>query len=293
MRMTRRLAITIAVLCGLLAALLTYVYLSSLQRQPEKPVVLPVQVIVPVETINKDALLTTQMVETRIVPQGQAPADAVRDLNTIQGNIALEELPAGQPIIRKQISEHNGPLGLAYVVPPGMRAVTVALDPIIGVAGFLKPGDRVDVVVTFKIADKVITRTVLQNVQLLALGETTILSRERGVGEEEGAEPKAETQPNATLSVTPKDAQRLIISDGQGTIRLALRRRGETEYQALQPTDLFSITGIEFKREEVEKEQPPSELAQPVPTEGLLAPAGPPKPTVEVIRGGQREIVTP
>ena len=293
MRMTRRLAITIAVLCGLLAALLTYIYLSGLQRQPEKSAVPMVQVIVPVDTINKDALLTTQMVETRIVPQDQAPADAVRDMNKIRGNIALEELPAGQPIIRKQIGEHNGLLGLAYVVPSGMRAVTVALDPIIGVAGFLKPGDRVDVVVPFKIADEVITRPVLQNVQLLALGETTIVSRERAAGEEEEAEPKAETQPNATLAVTPKDTQRLIISDTQGNIRLVLRRRGETEYQALQPTDLYSITGIEFKREEVEEEHPPSELAQPVPTEGIVTPAGPPKPTVEVIRGSQREIVTP
>ena len=93
--------------------------------------------------------------------------------------------------------------------------------------------------------------------------------------------------------MTPEDAQRLIISDAHGTIRLALRRRGETEYRALEPTDLVSITGVEFRTEEVEKEQPPPELAQPAVTEGPAGPVGPPKPTVEVIRGSQREIVTP
>ncbi len=294
MKMTRRMALVIALVCGLLAAVLTYIYLNSLkQKEAEQPLTREVSVVTPIETIEAGTVIKAAMLRTKKMPEQEAPREAVGEIRQVAGDVAAEELTAGQPILASQLASRKGGVDLSFVVPSGMRAVTVALDPIIGVAGFLKPGDHVDVVVTFKIADEVITRTVLQNVQLLALGETTIVSKERGTGEEEAAEPKAKTQPNATLAVTPADAQKLIISDAQGTIRLVLRRRGEIEYRALEPTDLFSITGVKFEREEVEEEHPPSELAGPVPPEGIVTPAGPPKPTVEVIRGSQRETVTP
>ena len=194
MVMTRQRALVIALVCGLLAAALTYIYLSGLkEEQPEQVVDGQVSVVIPIQTIEAGTVIKAAMLETKNVPADEAPPDAARQIGQVENDVAAENLTAGQPILARQLASRKGRLDLSYMVPAGMRAVTVALDPIIGVAGFLKPGDCVDVVVTFKLSDglKGITRTVLQNVQLLALGETTIVSEERTPEGEEAAEPKA------------------------------------------------------------------------------------------------------
>lgn len=299
MRMTRRLAVTIAVACGLLAAVLTWAYLRGLQKSQAPPVTLQVQVVTPLATIQAGTVIKAEMLRVQEIPEDQKPPGAVQQVQRIVGDVAAEDLPAAEPIKLTQMASQRGGVELSFVVPPRMRAVTVALDPIIGVAGFLQPGDHVDVLATFQLNDTIITRTVLQNVELLALGEQTIVSKERAAEKEGEEEPKAQTQPNATLAVTPQDAQKLIISDTTGTIRLALRRKGETEYRPVKPTHIVSVIGVEYSRKEGEEEQPmPPERAEASLTEEEVTRATieverPPALTVEVIRGTEREIVAP
>lgn len=303
MKMTRRLAITIAVVCGLLAALLTYVYLSGLQRAQRPPVTPQVSVVTPIETIEAGTVIKSEMVHVQEMPEDRKPPGTVQQVEQIVDDVAAEDLPAGEPIRWTQMASMRRTVDLSIQVPPGMRAVTVALDSIVGVAGFLQPEDRVDVIATFDVGDGMtVTRTVLQNVTLLATGETTIVSKERAAGKEGEEESKVETYPNATLAVTPQQAQRLIISDAKGTLRLALRRKGDVEYRSLKPTDIVSVVGVEYIKKEVEEEPaPPAGEQPPMPSAGLVStgvaiPAGigqPPRPTVEVIRGTEREIVAP
>ena len=295
MRMTRRLAIVIAVVCGLLAALLTYYYLSKLQQQATPiEAAKNVELVTPLRDITAGTIIRSEMLGTMERPADEVPAGAVRSVSQIVGQAGLVDLPAGQPITSAQV---QSPTQLSYRVPEGMRAVTVAIDPVVGVAGFLEPGDRVDVIATFEIGEVTVTRTVLQNVELLALGTTATAAppkRPPAEGEEAEVEAAEREQPNATLAVDPKQAQTLILSDARGKLRLALRPKFEEQHIALAATDTAEVIGEEFEEALAAQERPngpaPEAAPQPAPVGATLT-KEPRGPAVEVIRGTERETV--
>jgi len=176
-----------------------------------------------------------------------------------------------------------------------MRAVTVAIDPVVGVAGFLEPGDRVDVIATFEIGEVTVTRTVLQNIKLLAIGTTATAAKPKrppAEGEEAQVEAAEEReQPNATLAVDPEQAQTLILSDARGKLRLALRRKFEEQYIALEPTDTAEVIGEEFEEALAALERPNGPAPEAAPRPGATLIREPRGPAVEVIRGTERETV--
>jgi len=251
LQITRRAIMLAAACAGLLAALLVLQFLRTeraraaariVQAQPGMAVVVPVA-DVPARTILDAGSLR---VETR--PSLSLPGNCCTEVGEVVDKVSLVALPKEQPIQREQIAVKSAALGLSYVVPTGMRAVTVALDPIIGVAGFLKPGDRVDVLATFTLSgtpggagDRSVTQTVLQDVELLALGAqvraTEVSRREKDAvtSEKETARPAEppREQPNATLAVTPQDAQKLILAENKGKLRLTLRGVDDRAKEAL------------------------------------------------------------
>ncbi len=288
MRLTRRLAIVVAIVCGALAALLTYLYLSSLQ-QPTQPTETAkmVAVITPVEDIEAGTLIQGDMLTDVEVSAEQAPSDAANSRSQLSGKLARVDLPAGEPILTGQVRATEGLL--SYRVPKGMRAVTVAIDPIVGVAGFPQPGDRVDVIATFNLEKLVVARTVLQNIQLLAIGQVTVTEAEKDQAEEgEGEIKPAPERTTATLAVTPEQAQTLVLSDERGQLRLALRPRRNEHYVAIAPTDSSTLIGEMFEELALAKAKPPPEPTGAPPAGLAREPTG---PTVEVIRGSTRETV--
>jgi len=295
MRMTRRSAIVIALVAGLVAALLTYFWLSKMQQKvPAREAAKSIQLVVPLHDITTGTVIRSEMLRTVEMSEEEAPDDGVHSAAQISGQVSLVDLPAGQPI---KFSQVQAPTQLSYRVPKGMRAVTVAIDPVAGVAGFLKPGDRVDVIATFEVGKMMITRTILQNVELLAIGTTaisTVPEKPTTEGKETKAKPSAKEQPNATLAVDPEQAQKLILSDTSGKLRLALRSKFAKEYVSLPATDTVEVIGEEFEKALAAEEQP-----EPAPPETTSS-QGPPRatlaretqgPAVEVIRGTEREIV--
>ena len=117
------------------------------------------------------------------------------------------------------------------VIPDGMRAVSVKVDEVIGVAGFVLPGTRVDVLATFGDRDAAITRVILQNVEALAAGQTT----------QPDAQGKPQTVPVITLLVSPEEAEDLTLAATQGQIQLALR--GTLDQQSVR-TDGSRVGGL-------------------------------------------------
>ncbi len=292
MRMTRRLAIVIAVVCGLLAALLTYFYLSKLQHQATPiEAAKNVELVTPLRDITAGTVIRSEMLGTVEVLQDEAAGDVVRSAAQISGQVSLVDLPVGQPI---KFSQVQAPTQLSYRVPEGMRAVTVAIDPVAGVAGFLKPGDRVDVIATFEVGKVMITRTILQNVELLAIGTTavsTIPPKPAAEGKEAEVKAAEKEQPNATLAVDPEQAQNLILSDARGKLRLALRPKFEEQYIALGVTDTAKVIGEEFEKALAAEEPPKPGAPEVAPQPGATLIREPRGPAVEVIRGTQRETV--
>lgn len=338
MRLTRRAAVGIAVTCGALAAILAVVYLQGQRRPavPEPPKT--TEVVVPRVDIPARTVITEDMLSVVTVKIPEAPRMPVKTPQSIAGYVAVESLAAQRPISLTQVMARGTAFGLSGMVPSGMRAVTVEVDPVTGVAGLLKAGDHVDIIATFEVADQVIARTILQDVELLALGAQTVAAtsqQEKRIAagqastgsapsaEGEGAaEPadedggsartRAQAYPNATLAVSPEDAQRLILADLRGDLRLVLRPVGEVDFVPVPLQDMASVAGPEYTailkaqepKEEKAPEEPKAEPPAPVQPGMMTPPWGQPpaapaakpekkKPEVEIIRGDTTTRVVP
>ncbi|MGB9586917.1 MAG: Flp pilus assembly protein CpaB [Armatimonadota bacterium] len=266
-----RTRIIIAAVClGLIAAVLTYVYVKRAGEAAR-----PMPVVVAQQDIASGAVVKAGMLTIKSFPIGKLPPGAIQNEASVEGMVALEDIKAGEPITVKKLGPGNR---LAYRVPPMMRAVTVALDPIIGVGGFIKPGDHVDVVATFKVNDGTITKTVLQDVLLLATG-SELLPRE--VSPEGRYESKSETVPNATLAVTPMDAEKLILAENRGKLRLTLRNAEDTSYVSTRGITSRAVIGNvppDVPEKKSPSYPPPVRTATVSRTTGMLVPPAGPGP---------------
>ena len=312
MRIGRRQALIIAVACGVLAAALSYMYLrrASTPKQPENDV-----------AINLAANVDPGMVTVKQVNQDQAPQGSFKNEAECQGWVAISVISAGDPITQTNVRQQADINALSYKVPQDMRAVTVFVDEVQGVSGLIKPGDRVDVLATFDLKDETaITRTVLQDTLVLALSTTMVAEEaaaapaapaaegDKGKAPAGGAPPppaqgdNAKKYPTVTLAVTPGDAQKLVLADSKGKIRLSLRRAGDSTYATVPAANNWELIG---QRPSPPEEKPASQAQQapswypsPMgPSPGAAPPGGKPagteKPGVEVFRGNQREVVQP
>ncbi len=303
MRLTRRQALIVAVACGLLAALLSYLYLkrpASYQQQVQAPKT--VEVIVATQQIETGTRISTEMVQVKSIPEDQVPKGAITQIGEATGRVAIAPIKPGDILTDKNVRKPTSALGLSFLVPEGMRAVTVAVDEVSGVGWLVKPGDRVDVLGTFELPNNVtVARIVLQDVELLAIGSQVVPEEEPTPAEGEGkkaTQPKRQT--TATLAVTPEEAQKLILADTQGKLRLALRRAGDSTIVPVRPVSLSDLTGYRPpppeptgpSPEQAQPQQPPPWYQQPA-GQQPQAPAKKPKNAVEVVRGGQREVIVP
>jgi pilus assembly protein CpaB len=317
--MSRKNVLTVAVLMGALTTCLVYLFLAHqggrvLGGDTSAAAASPVYVAVPKETIRPMQLLRADMFRLKKISHEEAPRHAVTSLADVNDHVSTQYLPAGQPVEHSWIASRGPELGLPFAVRPPRRAVTIALDPIIGVAGFPKPGDRVDVLATFDTQRGVgmVTRTVLQDVEILAFGsDTKPTEKEEPNGKEGEARPQ---QTTATLAVLPAEAEKLILAESRGKLRLALRPIEDDTYRARSGVTEVQVTGVRPRDNEpgaapapkpaVAQATPAAPASQPsVATTGSVTPAAypvasPVKPSgprtreIEVIRGTAKEVVT-
>jgi pilus assembly protein CpaB len=126
------------------------------------------------------------------------------------------------PILEADLAERGSGAGMPIIFPEGMRAVSVRVDEIVGVAGFVVPRTRVDVMLTMKPpqgSEQTYTQIILQNLQVLAAGQT--------VQKNEKGEPMLVSV--VTLMVTPEQGEKLVLAGAQGKIQLALRNMVDVE----------------------------------------------------------------
>jgi Flp pilus assembly protein CpaB len=172
-------------------------------------------VVVPLAAISEGKTLSLNDVTTvkwpsDFIPKGKLFADPYQ----VVGRVAKQDLFPGEPIFIEKLSGSNTNGGLPAIIPNGLRAVTVAVTEIKGVAGFVKPGDHVDVLNTFEVqnssgeGDKVrAIKTVLQNVMVLATAQTMVEDNKYDIETPEGVtrgEVKPENQPDADAQASDK-----------------------------------------------------------------------------------------
>ncbi|HEY7472014.1 MAG TPA: Flp pilus assembly protein CpaB [Gemmatimonadota bacterium] len=145
------------------------------------------------------------------IPPGYAASE-----EQVMGRGVITPVSANEPLMTAKLADKEAGGGLPIVIPEGKRAVSVKVDEVIGVAGFVLPGTRVDVLVTLTPGadrEEAATRVILQNVQTLASGQT--------IQKNANGEPQAATV--ITLLVTPEEAEKLTLAATEGQIQLALR----------------------------------------------------------------------
>lgn len=216
MRSSPKLILLAAVICGGLAAYLASGWLRS--KPVESPQALrQISIVVAAGEINPGSKLAPEQLRLVPWPRELVPQGAFSEAEKLQGRVTRLPLLPGEVILEGKLAPVGTQAGLAGVLEEKRRAFTIRVDEATGVAGFVAPGNRVDVLLTldrneFK-ADPV-TKIILQNIQVLGVGQEML-----------GAKPgeKAKVVPTVTLEVTPEEGEKLALAAKEGHLSLALR----------------------------------------------------------------------
>src|SRR5579864_3975469 len=217
MNRTRLLMIgVLAVGLGLIASLYVYKNLQGKGVSRDSGV----EVIVAANDLQVGARVEEHDIKIIKIPPADLPPGAPRRRSDVLGHGVIIPIAKGEFILPNRLAAENAGAGLPSLIPPGMRAVSVRVNDVASVSGFVTPGTRVDVLVTASAAGsgEPQTTTVLQNVQVLASGHTL----------ERSSTGEAQNAVVITLLVTPEDAQRLTLATHEGPIQLALRNPVDT-----------------------------------------------------------------
>src|SRR5579862_6155811 len=219
MNRTRLLMIgVLALALGFVASV--YVY-RNLQSKNGPGFDSGVDVIVAADDLQVGARVEERDIKIIKIPAADLPPGAPRRRSDVLGHGVIIPISKGEFILPNRLAGENAGAGLPSLIPPGMRAVSVRVNEVVSVAGFVTPGTRVDVLLTGTPGSggDQETTTVLQNVAVLAAGHTL----------ERSSTGEAQNTAVITLLVSPEDAQRLTLASSEGHIQLALRNPLDTK----------------------------------------------------------------
>lgn len=217
----------LAGLVGLVAVFLVHSYISrkiTVEAKPTQPVVVAEM------DISPGTALEGRLLKVATWPGDIVPPRAVGKPQQLQGRVALTSISKGEPILESKLAPEGTAAGLSGLLDQNMLAVTVKTDEVSGVAGFINPGDRVDVLVEIAgggdSGREHYSKIILQNLKVLSKGQVW----------DQTAEKKPKVVPTVTLEVSPEQAEMLNLATFQGKIRLALRNQINQ--------DFFSTKGV-------------------------------------------------
>ena len=177
-----------------------------------------VQIVVAKATLPIGTRITQDQLTTIPWVAGSEPEGAVSDPGALVGKLAVSKIEKNHPVAQTDVAaEGAGPLPLT--IPEGMRAISVKIDTVAGVSGFVTPGSHVDVLVASgSRTGEVRSKLFLQNVKVLAMGKSTVQGDE-----------SAASAPTATLLVTPEQAEQMMLASRFEPVQLALRSLQDEE----------------------------------------------------------------
>jgi len=203
-------------------AMATFMAMGWLNKQGQVAKPKPAQQMVPVVVAAKDVpptvALSRDQLKVHMWPPDSALAGKFSRPEELEGRVTATSLAAGEPILENKMAPKGVTPGLTALLAPDKRAMTVKVDEASGVAGFLNPDNRVDVVVTVDKGDynlDPISKVVLQNLRVLGIGQKI----EKSLGE------KPQVVPTVTLEVSPDEGERLALATREGAVSLVLRNQ--------------------------------------------------------------------
>src|ERR1700704_3554133 len=297
MRNKRFLVVLVgALLFGLLAAVSVSRYLSSAQAYTKNlSRVAVAKVAIPVGTkIIPEQVMMVQF------PKESTPDGTFDNAEKLTGRVAIANIAPREPITESRLAPEGTAGGLSAVIPEGYRAMTVKVDDVVGISGFIMPGTLVDVVVVIDPAEHAgmqdpISKIVLQNIKVLANGQNI----DKPDNQREANSVKA-----VTLQVKPEQAEKLALASSEGKLQLVMRNSTDQGDEKTSGVNKRGLLNGEHATPAPEpgslKSEQPKPVSKPAPqrprmqTEAKPAPAATPqapRASVEMIEGGKRRNV--
>jgi pilus assembly protein CpaB len=227
--MNRARLLMIGALALALGAFVSLLVYKNLQGKSPSNNEAGAEVMVAADDIQVGARIEEHNVRTATFPAAGLPAGVYSKRSQVLGRGVIIPIAKGEFILPSKLAPENAGAGLPSLIPPGMRAVSVRVNEVVSVAGFVGPGTRVDILLTGTPngSSESQTTTVLQNVAVIASGHTL----------ERNASGEAQTTPVITLLTSPEDAQRLTLASSEGKIQLALRNPLDTHQDSVDPAN--------------------------------------------------------
>jgi pilus assembly protein CpaB len=267
----------LAVCMALVTSALVY---NWLQRQPkvvEKVIGAQTEMVaVAVSDLVWGTKLAPEQIKLASFPTNSLPQGHFSTLESIQGRVLVANVTANEAILESKLAPREVTMGgVAAVTRPEKRAMAVKVDDVIGVAGFINPGNRVDVLVTIN-QDPPVTKTVLQNVLVLAAGPDL---------DRKGKEEKPSSVKVITMEVTPEEGEKLALAATEGKVVLALRNQLNAEAVLTKGATIPALLNSYRIPEEVKRQAPKAVV------HSNSKPAAP-EISVELIQGGKVSTLT-
>jgi pilus assembly protein CpaB len=275
-RMRVFLVLLLALTAGGALALGTYNYVSNSSTGGSTASAIPSKpVVVAASDLPLGSELTADDVKVIEWPASSVPAEAIGDPKEVVGRGLVMPVVQYEPILPLKLASKEAGAGLPPVIPPGLRAVSVRVNEVIGVAGYVVPGTRVDVLTTINPGQQQTTMTskvILTDVQVLAAGTKLDNTADKD---------KPVPVSVVTLLVNPDEAERLTLAASEGKIQLALRNPLDRSAPATRGVRPAVLLGSEPATRVVPSPRAAATVARALPVEA-------PQATVEIIRGDKR-----
>jgi pilus assembly protein CpaB len=255
-------ALVLAVLTALMAR--NYVSRLATAGPTSGPANMPAaiaQVVVATEDLALGTVIEDKHVRLVGWPVDSMPPGAATDPKAVVGRVTLAAVFAHEPLFTQRLAGPDAHALLPLVIPPGMRAVSVPVNKVTGISGFVSPGTRVDVIALLPVRAEngQATRrafTLLEDVKVLAVAQST-----------DARETKPTLADTVTLLVSPEDAHRLALASTEGTLQLSLRNFGDADAanaSGVLATDLTAgdTQAAETKTSQVELIRGPDRLIE-------------------------------
>lgn len=286
-----------ALLFGVLAAFSVSRYLSSAQAYTKNlSKVAVAKVAIPVGT-----KIIAEQVTMAQFPKESTPDGAFDSVDKLVGRVAVMNVAAREAITEARLAPEGTAAGLSAVIPEGYRAMTVKVDDVVGISGFIMPGALVDIVVVISPEEGAgrkdpISKIVLQNIKVLANGQNIDQPQDQR---------EANSVKAITLQVTPEQAEKLALAATEGKLQLVMRNStdqgdeqttgvdkrglltGEKATPAPEPGSLKSEQPARPEPKPVRRRAAQSE---PAPVSQVTTPP-PPRASVEMIEGAKKRNV--
>jgi len=242
----RIILLIIAIILGVVAVVAVVSYISSIRTSVEEEVE-KVEVLVAAQNIPKETpvetIIAADAVTTEAIPRKYLADGVLTTLDNYEGYVTAAPINKGEQITSTKFVKPEQ-IGLAFMIPGDMVAISIPVDEVIGVSNLINVGDKVNVIATFSppgeeaaeeteetlaeevVIEKEITKTLLWNVEVLYVGTRIVIVEEEEAGKVLGGETKKEIKASdirtVTLAVTPEDSEKLVFTEEMGSVWLAL-----------------------------------------------------------------------